>query len=320
MYEYLRPAWEHAAKAAASPVTKAPPRRAARAATEAVPAVDRTPKLFIGGKQRRPDGGYSRKVLAPDGALLGEVGEGNRKDLRDAVEAAHAAAGWGRGAGHARAQVLYYVAENLSARAAEFAARIDAMTGVGRRGATREVEQAVSRLFTYAAWADKWDGAVHQVPIRGVTLAMHEPVGVLGLVAPESPPLLGLVSLVAPAIALGNTTVVIPSSAHPLAATDFYAVLETSDLPAGVVNIVTGDRRALAAVLAEHFDVDGLWFFGSEEDRGAVRGVEEAAAGNMKRTWCSLVARDWGAALQGEGREFLRRATEVKNIWIPYGE
>ncbi len=320
MYEYLRPAWEHAAKAAASPVAKAPARRAARAAAEAVPAVDRTPKLFIGGKQRRPDGGYSRKVLAPDGALLGEVGEGNRKDLRDAVEAAHAAAGWGRGAGHARAQVLYYVAENLSARAAEFAARIDAMTGVGRRGAAREVEQAVSRLFTYAAWADKWDGAVHQVPIRGVTLAMHEPVGVLGLVAPESPPLLGLVSLVAPAIALGNTTVVIPSSAHPLAATDFYAVLETSDLPAGVVNIVTGDRRALAAVLAEHFDVDGLWFFGSEEDRGAVRGVEEAAAGNMKRTWCSLVARDWGTALQGEGREFLRRATEVKNIWIPYGE
>lgn len=320
MYEYLRPAWERAAKAAASPAPKAARRRAAGAAVGAAPAVDRTPKLFIGGKQRRPDGGYSRKVLGADGALLAEVGEGNRKDVRDAVEAAHAAAGWGRGAGHARAQVLYYVGENLAAREADFAARIDAMTGVGRRTAAREVERSVSRLFTYAAWADKWDGAVHQVPIRGVTLAMHEPVGVLGLVMPETPSLLGLVSLVAPAVALGNTAVVIPSTAHPLAATDFYAVLETSDVPAGVVNIVTGDRRALAAVLADHFDVDGLWFFGGADDREAVRAAEAAAAGNMKRTWCSLVARDWDAAPQGEGREFLRRATEVKNIWIPYGE
>jgi aldehyde dehydrogenase (NAD+) len=320
MYEYLRPAWEHAAKTVAGAMPKATRRRAARAAAEPAGAVDRTPKLFIGGKQRRPDGGYSRKVLAPDGALLGEVGEGNRKDVRDAVEAAHAAAGWGRGAGHARAQVLYYVGENLSARAADFAARIDAMTGVGRRAAAREVDQSVARLFTYAAWADKWDGAVHQVPIRGVTLAMHEPVGVMGIVAPEAPSLLGLVSLVGPAVALGNTTVVIPSTAHPLAATDFYSVLETSDMPGGVVNVVTGERHALAAVLADHFDVDGLWFFGGPEDQGAVRAVEAAAAGNMKRTWCSLVARDWAAAPQGEGREFLRRATEVKNIWIPYGE
>jgi aldehyde dehydrogenase (NAD+) len=318
MYEYLRPAWERAAKAAAEP-SKSRARRA-DTRTGAASDVDRTPKLFIGGKQRRPDGGYSRKVLGPDGALLAEVGEGNRKDVRDAVEAAHAAAGWGRGAGHARAQVLYYVAENLAARAGDFSARIDAMTAVGRRAAGREVSQAVSRLFTYAAWADKWDGAVHQVPIRGVTLAMHEPVGVLGIVAPETPSLLGLVSLVAPAIALGNAVVVVPSSAHPLAATDFYAVLETSDLPPGVVNVVTGDRSALALVLAEHFDVDGLWLFGAEGDRDAVRAVEAAAAGNMKRTWCSLVPRDWSAAPQGEGREFLRRATEVKNIWIPYGE
>ncbi len=318
MYEYLRPAWERRAKAAPAGGAGKRRRTAARAVAKA--AVDRTPKLFIGGKQRRPDGGYSRKVLAPDGSLLGEVGEGNRKDVRDAVEAARAAAGWGRGAGHARAQVLYYVAENLAARAGDFAARVDAMTGAGRRAAAREVELAVSRLFTCAAWADKWDGAVHQVPIRGVTLAMHEPVGVLGLVAPETPSLLGLVSLVAPAVALGNTVVLLPSTAHPLAATDFYAVLETSDVPAGVVNVVTGDRRALARVLAGHFDVDGLWFFGGPEDRDAVQAVEAAAAGNMKRTWCSLVPRDWTDPAQGEGREFLRRATEVKNIWIPYGE
>ena len=141
-------------------------------------------------------------------------------------------------------------------------------------------------------------------------------VGVLGLVAPEEAPLLGLVSLVAPAVAVGNTVVVVPSQAHPLAATDFYGVLETSDLPAGVVNIVTGDKEALARILAEHLDVDGVWFCGSA---AGARAVEEASAGNMKRTWI-VAPRDWTDAARAEGREFLRRASEVKNIWIPYGE
>ena len=281
-----------------------------------LPPIDRTPKLFIGGKQVRPDQGYSRKIRAPDGRLLGEVGEGNRKDLRDAVEAAHAAGDWGRGAGHMRAQILYYIAENLSARGTEFAARIGAMTGVAADAGRQEVEATITRLFSYAAWADKYDGAVHHVPIRGVTLAMNEPIGVVGLVAPESHPLLGFVSLVAPAIAVGNTVIVVPSPAYPLAATDFYGVLETSDLPGGVVNIVTGEADALAKILAEHLDVDAVWFCG-----GAAGGkaVEEASAGNMKRTWLPG-ARDWRDARQGEGREFLRHATQVKNIWIPYGE
>jgi aldehyde dehydrogenase (NAD+) len=283
---------------------------------QALPSIDRTPKLFIGGKQVRPDQGYSRQVRSPAGALLGEVGEGNRKDIRDAVEAAHAAEGWGRGAGHHRAQILYYIAENLSARADEFARRIGAMTGGDVAVGRAEVDATISRLFTYAAWADKWDGAVHQVPIRGVTLAMHEPVGVLGLAAPETHPLLGFVSLVAPAIAVGNTVVALPTEAHPLAATDFYSVLETSDLPAGVVNIVTGAKEALAQVLAEHLDVDGVWFAGSA---AGAKAVEEASASNMKRTWI-VPPRDWLDPRHGEGRELLRRATEVKNIWIPYGE
>lgn len=278
-----------------------------------MPAIDRTAKLFIGGKQVRPDQGYSRPVRSPSGALLGEVGEGNRKDIRNAVEAAHAAADWGRGAGHHRAQILYYIAENLSARAEEFARRLADMTG---RDGRREVEATISRLFTYGAWADKWDGAVHQTPIRGVTLAMNEPVGVLGIGAPEEFPLLGFVSLVAPAIAVGNTVVAIPSEAHPLAATDFYSVLETSDLPDGVVNIVTGPKAALAQVLADHLDVDGLWYAGAAADAKA---IEAASAGNMKRTWM-VSSRDWLDPRVGEGREMLRRATEVKNIWIPYGE
>ncbi|HET7248335.1 MAG TPA: aldehyde dehydrogenase family protein [Gemmatimonadales bacterium] len=284
--------------------------------SDVLPAIDRTPKLYIGGKQVRPDQGYSRQIRSADGRLLGEVGDGNRKDIRDAVEAAHAAAEWGRGAGHLRAQILYYIAENLSTRDSEFTARIAAMTGGGTDAARREVAATIERLFTYAAWADKYDGAVHQVPIRGVTLAMNEPIGVIGIAAPAQAPLLGFVSLVAPAVAVGNTVVVVPSSPHPLAATDFYSVLETSDLPGGVINIVTGDSDTLARILADHLDVDAVWYAGGA---AGAKAVEEASAGNMKRTWIPG-ARDWLDPRVGEGREFLRHATQVKNIWIPYGE
>ena len=313
MWEYLKAVSGVRGQVSGAPASPASPDTRHQTPDTALPPIDRTPKLFIGGKQVRPDQGYSRKILSPTGAVIGEVGEGNRKDIRDAVEAAHAAADWARGAGHTRAQILYYIAENLSARAEEFARRISAQTGADGRS---EVDAAIARLFTYAAWADKWDGAVHHVPIRGVTLAMHEPVGVLGLAAPEAYPLLGFVSLVAPAIAVGNTVVALPSEAHPLAATDFYSVLETSDVPAGVVNIVTGAKEALAHVLAEHLDVDGVWFSGSP---AGAKAIEEASAGNMKRTWI-IPDRDWLDVRQGEGRELLRRATEVKNIWIPYGE
>jgi aldehyde dehydrogenase (NAD+) len=285
---------------------------------DGVPALDRTPKLFIGGKQTRPDSGYSRLVLAPYGRILGEVGEGNRKDIRNAAEAAHAAAGWASTSGHARAQILYYLAENLSARTDELAGRIAAMTGQAEAEATTEVERSVERLFTYASWADKYDGAVHATLPRGMTLAIHEPIGVLGLVCPDEHPLLGLVSLVAPAVAMGNAVIVVPSEPHPLAATDFYSLLENSDVPAGVVNIVTGPRDALAKVLAEHDDVDGVWYFGSADGS---RLVELAATGNLKRTWVSYGrARDWMSTEQGEGHEFLRAATQVKNIWVPVGE
>jgi len=266
-------------------------------------------------RAQRPDGGYSITVRGPDGFTAGEVGDGNRKDLRNAVTAALAAKGWARATAHNRAQVLYYIAENLSARASEFARRIDAMDGA--RTGKHEVEHSIARLFTYAAWADKYDGAVHSVPMRGVTLAMNEPIGVMALVCPTAHPLLGFVSLVAPAIAMGNTTVVIPSERYPLAATDFYQVLETSDVPAGVVNIITGQRDALAKTLAEHDEVDGLWYFGPQSGAAA---VERAAADNMKRTWTEWTRRDWTSQAQGEGRDFLRMATQVKNIWIPYGE
>jgi aldehyde dehydrogenase (NAD+) len=284
---------------------------------EQMPELDRTPKLFIGGKQARPDQGYTRRIYSPSGEIVGEAPEGNRKDIRNAVEAAQAAKGWGRSTGHNRGQILYYIAENLSARAAEFSARLDAMTACGKRRAKQEVEASISRLFTYAAWADKYDGAVHSVPIRGVSIAMNEPIGVMGLVCDEAFPLLGLISLIGPTMATGNTTIVIPSQAYPLAATDFYSVLETSDVPDGVVNIVTGDKNALAKVLAEHDDVEAIWYFG---DREGVKQIELASASNMKRTWATWHERDWLDRASGEGREFLRAATQVKNVWVPYGE
>jgi aldehyde dehydrogenase (NAD+) len=313
MYEYLVPMWKKGAEL----VVDAPMSAPAQTSNNdfGMPDLDRTPKFFIGGKQVRPDGGYTITVRDPGGFTIGEVGDGNRKDLRNAVTAALAAKGWSRATAHNRAQVLYFIAENLSTRASEFARRIDSMDG-GRSGKA-EVEQSIARLFTYAAWADKYDGAVHSVPMRGVTLAMNEPIGVMALICPTEHPLLGFVSLVAPAIAMGNTTIVIPSERYPLAATDFYQVLETSDVPAGVVNIVTGPRDSLTKTLAEHDEVDGLWYFGPQSGTAM---VERAAADNMKRTWAESTRRDWTSAAQGEGRDFLRMATQVKNIWIPYGE
>ena len=310
MWEYLKAEWEtrNADVGTRNEPTIAVPRSEfPLPSSGALPPIDRTYKLFIAGKQARPDQGYSRKIVAPDGRALGEVAEGNRKDVRNAVEAAHAAEGWGRSSGHLRAQILYFIAENLATRGAEFAARVG----------QAEVAASVSRLFTYAAWADKWDGAVHQTPIRGVTLAMNEPVGVLGIAAPDDFPLLGFVSLLAPAIAVGNTVIVVPSEPNPIAAAEFYTVLETSDVPAGVINVITGAKDALVKVLAEHDDVDGVWYFGNA---AGVKAVELASAANMKRTWTSAKSRDWLDPRQGEGREFLRHASEVKNIWIPYGE
>ena len=276
-------------------------------------ALDRTAKLYIGGKQARPDGGYSRAVYGRNGNLLGQAPLANRKDLRNAVEAARAAKGWAGMSGHQRAQVLYYIAENLSAREGEFAHRINAMTG-GRNGA-REVETAIRRLFTAAAWADKYDGQVHGVPIRGVALAQKEPVGVIAALCPDEAPLLGLISVMAPAIAMGNRMILVASEPFPLAATDFYQVLETSDVPGGVVNILTGTHKDLAAPIAGHLDIDAVWSFSSSL---LSADIERESAGNLKRTWVNNgIARDWS---NDHTRAFLEAGTEIKNIWIPYGE
>lgn len=273
--------------------------------------LDRTAKLYIGGKQARPDSGYSKGVYSPKGKLLGHVGLGSRKDIRNAVEAAQGAKGWAKATAHLRAQILYYIGENLSARADEFAARIQAMTGTTAGKAEAEVTDAIDTLFTFAAWCDKLDGAAKPVPMRGVALAMNEPVGVIGAFCDDRP-LGGLIDVIAPAIAMGNRVVAVASDAYPLAATDFYQVLETSDVPSGVVNILTGAHGDLAKTMAGHLDVDAVWSFSTED---ISKTIEAESAGNLKRTWVNNgMTRNYAA------RDWLAQAVEVKTIWVPYGE
>ncbi|AZO60183.1 aldehyde dehydrogenase family protein [Mesorhizobium sp. P16.1] len=280
-------------------------------------AIDRTAKLFIGGKQVRPDGNYSLTVATAKGKLAGEVGLGNRKDIRDAVAAARACKAWPDATAFNRSQVLYYFAENLSGRADEFAARLVQLAGVTAKAAREEVEQSIERLFLYAGLTDKFEGRVHQPPARAVTLALHEPVGVVGIVAPDNQPLLNFVSLVAPALAMGNAVVAVPSERHPLLATDLYQIIEYSDIPAGAINIVTGRSAELCGVLAKHDDVDGLWVFA---DADTCAKAEADSIGNLKRVWTGNGrSLDWTSS-EAAGEAVLRRAIEVKNVWVPYGD
>jgi aldehyde dehydrogenase (NAD+) len=280
------------------------------------PPIDRTVKLFIGGKQTRPDSGYSTEVRAADGRLLGEAPLGNRKDIRNAVEAARKCATWGKATAHNRAQVLYYIAENLSLRSKEILIRLSDV--VGKKQAEAEISVGIERIFSYAAWADKYDGAVHNPPFRNLTLAIREPIGTLGILCPAEAPLLGFLSAVMPAIAVGNTVIAVPSEIYPLITGDLYQIFETSDLPAGAVNIVTGRPAELLKTLAEHDDIDALWCFA---DDPACATAKSLSIGNLKQVFTNEGRSiDWFNPQQSEGRFFLQHATQIKNIWVPYGE
>ncbi len=315
LFEYLEPEWfKRAPRLETKPKAIDQPRE--QEIDSAAPPIDRTVKLYIGGKQARPDSGYSVEVRAADGRLLGEAPLGNRKDIRNAVEAARKADGWAKTTAHNRAQVLYYVGENLSQRAEEIAGRLAAVVGKEQAGA--EVRQGIERIFSYAAWADKYDGAVHNPPFRNIALAMHEPVGTVGIVCPADVPLLGFLSLVMPAIAMGNTVIAIPSETYPLIIGDLYQVFETSDIPGGVINMVSGRSDELMKVLAEHDDIDAIWSFVGEASGAAAKLL---SVGNLKQVFSNEGrAIDWFNMEQGEGRWFLHHATQVKNIWVPYGE
>jgi len=320
LLEYLEPAWFK--NAPALPEHKAPAPTEldsdddSTASGISTPAIDRTVKLYIGGKQARPDSGYSMEVRAADGDLLGEAPLGNRKDIRNAVEAARKATAWVKATAHNRAQVLYYCAENLSQRRDEIMQRLAA--AVGEKQATAEVDLSVQRIFSYAAWADKFDGAVHNPPFRNIAIAMNEALGTVGVICPREAPLLGFLSLVMPALAVGNTVIAVPSEVYPLIAGDLYQVFDTSDLPGGALNIVTGYASQLLKPLAEHDDVDAIWCFGDEASSAAAKAM---SIGNLKQLWTNEGrAIDWFNSKLAEGRWFLEHATQVKNIWVPYGE
>jgi aldehyde dehydrogenase (NAD+) len=309
--EYLEPTWFRKA-----PALKKNGAGKKDQAEVASPGIDRTVKLYIGGKQVRPDSGYSVEIRGKKGQLLGESPLGNRKDIRNAVEAARKAESWSKATAHNRAQVLYYIGENLSQRSEEIAGRLAA--AVGKKQAAEEVERSVERLFTYAGWADKFDGAVHNPPMRNVSIAMNEAVGTVGVVCPAEFPLLGFLTLVLPLIAAGNTVVAVPSESYPLITGDLYQVFETSDLPGGVVNIVAGRATELLKVLAEHDDLDGIWCYGDSEMCASAKAL---SVGNLKQIWTNEGRQiDFFDNPQSEGRWYLEHAHQVKNIWVPYGE
>jgi aldehyde dehydrogenase (NAD+) len=315
LLEYLQPSWfKNAPNLSAAAAPAAPPNN--ELPENNPPAIDRTVKLYIGGKQVRPDSGYSIEVRSPEGRLLGEASLGNRKDIRNAVEAARKAEVWAKATAHNRAQILYYCAENLSQRRDEIIRGLSAV--VGAKQAAAELDLGIERIFSYAAWADKFDGAVHNPPFRNIAIAMNEALGTMGIICPCEAPLLGFLSLVMPAIAMGNTVIAVPSEAYPLITADLYQLFDTSDMLAGAVNIVTGSASQLLKVLAEHDDVDAIWSFGDEANAATAKAM---SVGNLKQVWTNEGrAIDWFDSKLAEGRWFLEHATQVKNIWVPYGE
>jgi len=307
LFEYLKPQG-----------LKSPNKSASASISFKEEAVDRTLKFYIGGKQVRPDGGHSLATFNADGSKAAYVGSGNRKDIRNAISAASKASSWGSLSGHARAQIIYFIAENLSVRELEWVERLKTLCGISKKQAKAEFDESISRLFSYAAWADKYDGAVHSAPYRGVTMALPEPVGILAQIAPENSPLISTISLIAPAIAMGNCIVFVPSQKFASVALELVQTFETSDVPAGVINIVSGIKQDLAEQLAGHAEADAMWCWAESE---LVSSVESISARDLKRLWVNDDEdRDWLNPMQGEGLEFLRNATEIKNIWTPYGD
>jgi aldehyde dehydrogenase (NAD+) len=279
--------------------------------------IDRTVKLYIGGKQARSDSGYSYPVFAANGDLVGEAPLGNRKDIRNAVEAArNTAAKWAKTSAHGRAQILYFIAENMAQRRSEIVAKLAAFVGPDQ--AAIEFDYGIERTFSYAAWCDKFEGSIHNPPMRMVTLAMKEAIGTVAILCPDDAPLLGLLSLILPAIAMGNTVIAVPSERCATLMGELYQIFDTSDLPGGVINIVSGKASELGKTLAEHDDVDAIWSFRDEASSALAK---LGSIGNLKQVWTNEGRQlDWFDPAQAEGRFFLRHATQVKNIWVPYGE
>jgi acyl-CoA reductase-like NAD-dependent aldehyde dehydrogenase len=278
--------------------------------------VRKTYKLFIGGAFPRSESGRSYPVTGPDGTVLAHAARASRKDARDAVVAARKAQpGWSGATAYNRGQVLYRVAELLQGRSAQFAHEVVRNEGLPPAKAERTVTEAIDRWVWYAGWPDKVaqvTGAANPVAGPYFNFSVPEPTGVVAVVAPAAPSLLGLVSVVAPVIATGNTVVVVASEPAPLAAVTLTEVLATSDVPGGVVNVLTGQVAELAPVLAAHMDVNAIDLTGVPvADRAA---LARLAAGNIKRVFAA--DDDWAAA---PGPARMLAFLEVKTVWHPIG-
>jgi len=278
--------------------------------------VRKTYKLFIGGAFPRSESGRSYPVAGPDGALLAHAARASRKDVRDAVVAARKAGpGWAGATAYNRGQVLYRVAELLQGRAAQFADEIVRNEGLSGAKAARSVAEAIDRWVWYAGWPDKVaqvTGAANPVAGPYFNFSVPEPTGVVAVLAPGEPGLLGLVSVLAPVIATGNTAVVVASEAAPLPAVTLAEVLATSDVPGGVVNILTGRQAELAPVLAAHMDVNAIDLTGVPA--GGRAELQRLAAGNVKRVFAA--EEDWAAA---PSPARMLAFLEIKTVWHPVG-
>ncbi len=313
MFEYLKPKPHNSLIKADKPKEF---RKVKSSGTVTNISIDQTRKFYIGGNQTRPDGGYSRKLFDKKGNFVTEIGLGNRKDIRDAVESAIKSTAWSTTTSHNRSQVMYYLAENLSKRKTEFCEKLELF--MDKKDSEKEVNLAIQRLFYYADWTDKFDGTIHQAPIRANTLAINEPLGVIGAISSERMPFLSFITILGLALSQGNRLIMIPSETNPLACLDFYQVIETSDVPGGVINIITGKPGELGKVISEHSGVDAIWHFGSKKH---FSDVESLSISNLKQTFVSDgEGVDWTVTHNPFLKELLRRSVQVKNIWIPYGE
>jgi acyl-CoA reductase-like NAD-dependent aldehyde dehydrogenase len=279
--------------------------------------VRKTYKLYIGGALPRSESGRSYPVLSASGELLAHAAQASRKDLRDAVVAARKAfPGWSGATAYNRGQVLYRVAEMLDGRREQFVAEVADAEGVSRAVAAAQVDEAIDRWVYYAGWADKYAqvaGGTNPVAGPYFNFSLPEPSGVVGVVAPQDSSLLGLVSVLAPVITTGNTAVVIAAQTRPLPAVSFAEVLATSDLPGGVINLLTGFPAELAPWLAGHRDVNAIDLTGvALPDRKA---LQIASADNVKRVFAPSVA-DWSA---DPGTSRLGAFVETKTVWHPIG-
>ncbi|HEX2142317.1 MAG TPA: aldehyde dehydrogenase family protein [Candidatus Limnocylindria bacterium] len=286
--------------------------------------VRKTYKLYIGGAFPRTESGRAYQVLDARGRLLANASRGTRKDIRDAVRAARKAyPGWAARTAYNRSQILYRIAELMEGRREQFIAEVTAAEGVGRRRATRLVDAAIDRWVWYAGWADKFSQAMGGVnPVAGsyFNFSIPEPTGVVGVIAPESSSLLGLVSRLAPAIVSGNAAVVLASESRPLPAVTLTEVLATSDVPGGVVNLITGLRRELVQHLAGHMDVNALDAYGLDPSEAAA--IEEIATENVKRVVRppsgGEASVDW-LSPRAQSPYLIAEFVETKTVWHPIG-